>query len=354
MPTINRRALIDLLDSRLSVDDVRDIVFDLGLDWGNLGGDTTTKRHRLQNIIDLYTRRQQIDDFLAAVAHRRPDVLAPGTTLAGPSAPATTTTPAPDVNVSALIERGHTYVKANLPDRAIEMFTTALKADPTHVPAYLGRGQAYIAAGQAKRAIEDFTEAILLEPDNAEAYERRGRVYFYGQKDTYRGRADFDKAIEADPARIGAYAARAEVHQSLKAFDRAIADFSQAIKLAPPDSISIYYSSRASLYEEVGDLSSALADRSMTTIYDPQDAHYRIMRGKLYQRQGNYQAAIGDFSTAIQLGPGKAWPYFERAECYKAQGDRWKAMADYRICVQLADDSYRVSAEFELERLSGR
>lgn len=74
MQSEDRKQWLDLLDERLSADDVRELVFDLSLDWDNLGH-AETKRGRLRALIEYHERRGSLDPLLSAIVDRRPDIL---------------------------------------------------------------------------------------------------------------------------------------------------------------------------------------------------------------------------------------------------------------------------------------
>lgn len=71
--SVDRQTLLDTLDDRLDAEDVRQVCFDLGLDWDNLVGEDT-KRGKLRALIQYHERRASLPTLLARVASRRPDV----------------------------------------------------------------------------------------------------------------------------------------------------------------------------------------------------------------------------------------------------------------------------------------
>ncbi len=71
--SVDRQTLLDTLDDRLDAEDVRQVCFDLGLDWDNLVGEET-KRGKLRALIQYHERRGRQPAQLARVAARRPDV----------------------------------------------------------------------------------------------------------------------------------------------------------------------------------------------------------------------------------------------------------------------------------------
>ncbi len=76
-------------------------------------------------------------------------------------------------------------------DKAISLFSQAIRLDPENGEIYYGRGMVYDRARNFDKAIADYSEAIRLihvpGPELADAYNNRG--ISYGRK------GDFDKAI---------------------------------------------------------------------------------------------------------------------------------------------------------------
>lgn len=74
MQIADRKSLLDTLDDRLSAEEVREIVFDLDLDWNNLAGEDT-KRGKLRSLIEYHERRDCLTRLMEVIAARRPDIL---------------------------------------------------------------------------------------------------------------------------------------------------------------------------------------------------------------------------------------------------------------------------------------
>lgn len=68
-----RQTLLNVLDEGLSVEEVKELVFGLDLDWHNLGGGET-KRGQLRALIEHTQRRQHVQQLVAMVTTRRPDL----------------------------------------------------------------------------------------------------------------------------------------------------------------------------------------------------------------------------------------------------------------------------------------
>jgi tetratricopeptide (TPR) repeat protein len=131
-------------------------------------------------------------------------------------------------------------------------------------------------------------------------------------------------AIEAGPEGplvVIAYLRRGNVNLTARNYDRAIADFDEAIRLDPEHSQAL--NSRGFAYEAKGQHDRAIADYNVAITLDPRYAAALTNRGMAYRNKGRFDAAIQDFERAIALNPNNANAYFGRALSYqdKAQWD---------------------------------
>ena len=88
------------------------------------------------------------------------------------------------------------------------------------------------------------------------------------------------------------------------------------------------YSNRGLAYYEKGDLDRAIADYSEAIRLDPKYAYAYNNRGNAYYDKGDHDRAIADYSEAIRLDPKYAQAYFNRGVAYLYAGRLPKALAD--------------------------
>jgi tetratricopeptide (TPR) repeat protein len=148
---------------------------------------------------------------------------------------------------------------------------------------------------------------------------------------------------ESPKARAKAYFNRGMEYYTPGDYDRAIADFSDAIKLVPRE--RSYYVLRGGAYFRKGDHDRAIADYSEAIRVDGRDDYGTYdARGDAYLRKGDYDSAIADYSEAIRLvmqsrmfGTGKWWtPYYNhRGAAFRAKGDYDRAIADHSKAIEL-------------------
>jgi len=101
--------------------------------------------------------------------------------------------------------------------------------------------------------------------------------------------------------RAVAYSNRGIAYADKKDYDRAIADFNEAIKINP--NLAIAYNNRGSAVQSKGDYDRAIADYSEAIRINPNYAVAYSNRGNLYQAQGRRKEAIADFRRALAIDP---------------------------------------------------
>ncbi|HEV3443522.1 MAG TPA: tetratricopeptide repeat protein [Gemmataceae bacterium] len=233
-------------------------------------------------------------------------------------------------------------------DRALADYTEAIHLDPKRWPYYFFRGDSYGALKQCDNAIADYTEVIRLNPDFVGAYVRRSGAH--GMKKEYNlAIVDCNRAIEiADRQGPGravertlALNRRAETYAAARDFTRAIADYSELIRLNPQDADR--YSNRGACYGFKGDFESGIADFSEAIRLNPKSSLFYKSRALAYFRKAEYDLAIADCTRAVQIDAGDAAPYHLRAAAHQVKQEFDKAIADYTDSIRLnpkAKDSF--------------
>ena len=116
-------------------------------------------------------------------------------------------------------------------------------------------------------------------------------------------------AAEAEKAYLDAIKEGNAAH-SAGSFDRAVANFSEAIRLHPDDASA--FNSRGDAYESKGDYDRAIADYNEAIRLNPNYAIAFNNRGIVYAHKGNQFRAIADYNEAIRLKPNYAIAFCNR------------------------------------------
>ena len=125
---------------------------------------------------------------------------------------------------------------------------------------------AYGNKGEYDKAIADYTEAIRLDPKYAKAYYNRG--WAYGEQ----GRAT-TRRLPTTPRPSGS-----------------------------TRSMPVAYYDRGNAYAEKGEYDKAIADYTEAIRLDPMAADAYHFRGLAYDNKGDHDAAAVDFAQARRLG----------------------------------------------------
>jgi tetratricopeptide (TPR) repeat protein len=108
----------------------------------------------------------------------------------------------------------------------------------------------------------------------------------------------------------------------------AIADFDQAITLAPD--LAGAYLNRGNAVMMTGAYDAALHNYSEALLLNPQDVRAWINRGVVLRNLRLYSLAIQSFDQALRLDSMGGYIYSERGRTYEVMGDWNCACADYR------------------------
>lgn len=142
-----------------------------------------------------------------------------------------------------------------------------------------------------------------------------------------------DNAISPDTieALTTDYFDRGNAYLEQGQYDQAIADFTKAIALLPPD--AAVYHNRGLAYSNKGLYDQAIADLTQAIALKP-DANAYNERAWNYHLKGEDAKGLPDANKAVALTPRDAAAIETRAEIYEKLGQRKKAVADYRASLR--------------------
>lgn len=201
---------------------------------------------------------------------------------------------------------------------------TALQGDPNAAV------RARVAGVLQRFASSRIVDPLLVTLNNAEEYNKRGNAYretgLYDQ-----AIADFTQAIQLAPADANAYTNRGKVYcYNLRQYEQAFQDFDRAIQLQP-DVIMAYYD-RGSACLLLKQYDQALSDLSHV-IEANEGAHLTswacLKRGVVYLRKREYQPAIIDFERMLKYDSRNASAHNNLGCVHHFLGDYQLAIDDY-------------------------
>ena len=211
-------------------------------------------------------------------------------------------------------------------DEAAADYSKAIAEHGTNAQYYNGRGMVYFAQQNGTLAAKDFSSAISQKQDFATAYLNRALTYkkYPGSAvenpDAELGeilvnqrrkmKADLDAAIKYGPNLADAYLERGLMTwtatgstldaKTLSAIDAALADFDRAIEIDPAAARA--FASRGAIHQKLGRRANALADYNKAIELDPRLATAYMGRMAIHCEMGNKELSFADEKKASELG----------------------------------------------------
>jgi tetratricopeptide (TPR) repeat protein len=109
-------------------------------------------------------------------------------------------------------------------------------------------------------------------------------------------------------------------------YDKAIADFSTAVRHDPNDTIA--HCGRAAAYYRKADFAKALVDYENVIRLKPRSSDGYKGRGLCYGSMRRYDEAVSDFTECVRINPRDTWAYSHRGGAYYCQGKALEAIRD--------------------------
>lgn len=183
----------------------------------------------------------------------------------------------------AYFYRGTAFGALSKYNEAEADFTKSLELNPDMIASYYYRAVTYERLNDVDRAIADYdtliSKMIAIEPDEeklrekndtgilVEAYNNRGALWG-NRKDTEKAMADFSSALRIHPGHKSAYHNRAVVYANLKRYEEAIMDFTYLLRLE--ETIETL-NNRAAMFMSIGKYREALLDFEKALKYDSEN-----------------------------------------------------------------------------------
>jgi tetratricopeptide (TPR) repeat protein len=250
------------------------------------------------------------------------------------------------MDVQAHLKRAGVYVEAGDTDNAISAFKEAFLLDPEQTRAremlgacYFDKGLRHSNNGDKANAIAEYKKAICIAESMGDAFtkEQLSAMYFnlgatYSQASAWKtAQLYFGKAKDINPADEECRQAYMNA-QYKRGYDK---EFRGAI----PPCNAYEYEVRGKKYLRNGDYDSAIADFNDALTLAPKDRASYENRGEAYMGKRDYDKAIADFTTAIGVSPSYA-AYVQRGDACEAKGEHDKAIEDYTGAINISPKSY--------------
>lgn len=146
-------------------------------------------------------------------------------------------------------------------------------------------------------------------------------------------RSNFLKKLWSGRASTSDYRTEGETCLAHGEYNKAIADFNEAIRLDPHNAAA--YLDRGLAYEDECQWREAINDYTIAIRLDPGNAVAFLCRGNAYFGRDDFDRAISDYSEAIRLNPSLALAYYHRGFAYFEKKADAEGKADQDMAITL-------------------
>ncbi|HET9468696.1 MAG TPA: tetratricopeptide repeat protein [Vicinamibacterales bacterium] len=211
--------------------------------------------------------------------------------------------------VKALANRGAVHGAKQEFDKAIEDFTSVLQLEPRSAHAYADRAGMHRLNGQQDEAIRDYTEAIRIDPAFADALLNRA-ITLAGTGRCADAIADFTRVIELSRTGTGngtatgtliALIDRGVCYEKSGRDDLAVKDYSAHLEIDPRSQYGLEV--RGALHFRARQYDRALADFAQALIVNPSSPTALYGRGMVKRMTGDVRGGEDDIETARAMRP---------------------------------------------------
>ena len=223
-----------------------------------------------------------------------------------------------------------TSVPETAQDQTISRCTEAIQSgsdDPKQMAeAYLLRGRAFMLKNNFPPALRDIEETLRRDPTHPRGLNVLGVLYLVlGQ---------YDKALQVlnEAVRVCRVECwrplrnRARVYTSLKRFEAALRDMSDAVALKGDD--PEFITERGHAYANLRQYARALQDFDYAIKLNPNEDWAYFGCGICYFEMRQYDRSMQCYDQAIRLKPNDAAAYYNRSNTKRVKGDVAGAAAD--------------------------
>ena len=221
------------------------------------------------------------------------------------------------------------------------------KLSPADVAlARLYRGAARMKLGDTIMASADYVEALKhydgaidpKDPDALELYRRAVALDALGQTD--RALGDYSEAIRLDPKDLLAFLGRGVLFAGRqRLYERAVDDFDKVLVLAPNNVDGLMH--RGDAYSQMGNFGPALADLDRAVALAPDNAEAYVYRGLANSRRKDNKLALVDYTAGLARDADNVDALVNRAAIYSTNGEQTLAIADFDVAIALRKDDPR-------------
>jgi tetratricopeptide (TPR) repeat protein len=182
-----------------------------------------------------------------------------------------------------------------------------------------------------KKRLADYDKAIELDPAYADAWLERAMVHL-GQGDHEKAAEQFEKLLEQDATNIEALFGAAEALAQLEKHEEALKYVDRVIEVEPDAAAG--YTARAQVHLLMDNKEKALADLDEALRRDSDSIETLLLRAQVRESSDDFNGALVDVERVLQLQPNYPRAILFRSVISARQGKLSAAIADIQLLLR--------------------
>lgn len=176
------------------------------------------------------------------------------------------------------------------------------------------------------------------------------RASLYSNKGDYdRAISDYSSAIKISPNDHELWYERGRNYRFKKNYDLAIKDLTRAITLKPDYHGA--YNNRGLAYRNLGKYNEAIRDYNRAVSLKPEYDIYYSNRGYAYFKMGKFIQALEDHDRAIRIDPSNGNSFANRGDTYDVMGKKKEALKDWKRAYDLGHKTEKIRKKLREARI---
>jgi tetratricopeptide (TPR) repeat protein len=216
-------------------------------------------------------------------------------------------------------------------ERALAHYGRAIELVPNDSQALINHSVVNHALRRHQPALQDLEMALKLE-ETAWAYLYRGMIRESLGEDN-RAMEDFTKALRLDSNFVEGYYRRGLLYSKQGEHEKSFQDQNKVLEL--DENHAGAYTARGVARAALGDSQWALNDLDKGCTLAPQWHEGFYHRGRVRHQLEMYDEALADYARAIELNQTFAQVFMARGKTHGALGEHWQAVADFGQVIEL-------------------
>lgn len=237
-----------------------------------------------------------------------------------------------DEDLSSLLNAACAHYLLGQSKETIDCLIKAQTLAPKNIYINYLKAAAYKNAYQWNLAMDELNQHLASNPNNPIALNLRGDCAA-AQANYKAAIADYTQAIKLAPSSASAFRSRGFALRILKDYPNAIEDFTSVINLDPTDVFS--YAERSYSKCQLKQWASAIKDAQQANAIDPNYALAYRYKAQAQEKSGQFKEAIESLNESIKLQPKNPNGYYERGMCNQANKKYKNAIADFTEAIKL-------------------